>query len=259
MPCLIFALLVLGGSVIADVAIGGGGWATSNDAGVDSTLVYTADAGSDRLLLLTVSFEDNTGTQATLDSIKFAAVKATEGPIVFWYDINPTRVLGIYIYYIKETGITAGSQTMMVHWTPGGSGPPQDNEQVLSIVTLTGVDQSTPISDSDSASAAAGNATITNSVSGAAGAMTVHYSGMNNGGGAWTQNNGASEGYDLSSNGGSSQFSVGYKLNHSTPSATVTGVATNRPLGMSSLVIAAEGVAAANTSYVRRIKEGEGK
>jgi hypothetical protein len=227
----IILCLLLCGSVLADVAVGT--WSTIAVVGSANTLSsYTADAGSNRILLLAVSYEDNTAG-ALLDSMLYGSQKATAGPIVYHFDDAGARH-GIDIHYILEADILGGSNDMVIYW----SEPPQDGERVLSIVTLTGVDQTTPITDSDSASLGTGNATITNSVTGASGEMTIHYELHERGGAGqhWVQNNGAAEGYDLPSDGASSHHGLGYKLNHSTPSAT-HDLATDRPLGMSTVVI----------------------
>lgn len=245
--CLILAFLMFCTSAaLATVTINT--FTTAVGAGTLTTISgYTADAGSNRLLVMSASFEDNSATQPVIDSIKFGSTKATQGPIIFWFDISGRR-MGIYLWYWLDADIESGSQDAVVTWGEA----PQNNETVLSIVTFEGVDQTTPFADSDSASLNNTLGPITNSVSGSASNMTVYFTCYGRGGGAWTQNNGASEGWDLTSTGGGSQFSCGFLLNLSTPSATATGVSADRAIGMTSLVIAASGAPPAAPPSRRR-------
>jgi len=219
-------------SSFADVTIGSGGFTTSKH--LTTLSGYTVDTGSNRLLLMVASWEDNNATAATVSGITYGGISATRGPITLWYSASG-RVFGLDVFYMKDADIPSGSNTMTVSWA--GTGPPQTDETVLSICTFTGVDQTTPVTDSDSATA--GNQlNITNSVTGMSGDMTVHFEVYGRGtGGSWTQNNSAVEGYDVISTGGSSMHGVGFKLNHSTPSATASGVSATRDIGMSTIVI----------------------
>lgn len=234
-------------SSFADVAIGSGGFTTANH--LTTLSGYTADSGSDRFLLMVASWEDNNSTAATVSGITYGGISATRGPITLWYSASG-RIFGIDVFYMKEADIPSGSNTMTVSWA--GTGPPQTGETVLSIVTFTGVDQTTPIKDSDTATAVS-QLNITNSVTGASGEMTVHFEVYGRGtGGSWAQNNGASEGYDVVSTGGSSMHGVGFKLNHSTPSATASGVTVDRDIGMSTVVLGKSGAAPATLPMRRR-------
>ncbi|MCF6352593.1 MAG: tail fiber domain-containing protein [Cyclobacteriaceae bacterium] len=113
-----------------------------------NTISYTASAGTDRILIVAISQTNRNGTVETMGSISFGGQALTK--------INNTTQLdnddsSLEVWYLNEAGIVAagaGAQTLdMSNWSVSGD----IEDEIYAVATYQYVDQTNPISASESA------------------------------------------------------------------------------------------------------------
>lgn len=133
---LVIAFLLASASARADIAI-------ANSTIVDSGGAYTAAAGSDRLLVWPFGAMKSTETAPVISTVTHGAATLTQAGSSA---VSATQSYAFADeWYLKEANIIAGSQTM----TATFSVVPNDTTYQGNAYTLTGVDQTTPLVDSD--------------------------------------------------------------------------------------------------------------
>lgn len=111
---------------------------------VDGGGSYTAETGSNRLVVWTFGAVKSNENPPALTGVTFGAVAMTLGVTVISAD--QTYALASF-WYIKEADIPGGSNA----FTPSWSVTPNDTLYQGYAWTLTGVDQTTPVVDTDGA------------------------------------------------------------------------------------------------------------
>ncbi len=109
-----------------------GSWSEYIDPG--TSFSHTAQAGTNRLLVVTVEMKDN--TSASISSVTFGGNSLTKATSI---NVGPGTYVGVHLWYLKEADIPAGSQTLTWTWAAA-----PDNER-WSVATYENVDQSDPI------------------------------------------------------------------------------------------------------------------
>lgn len=214
-----------------------------------SVTITDGSTGERLFLLMIVAEDENTGR--ILDSIEIGGVKMTQ----YSYDsVGSAFVVHVGMFYLLDAGIPGTGSSVTTYW----SGDLQS--EGIATVTLEGVDQDTPITDTDSIidasnftsgdiilDHAAGDYTATSTIGSSSGktiswinATEIFEYTLSTASGALSA--------DTEPSGGSSTITTSFSSNVSR--AIVRGI---------NVFAVADGEPAADISYVRRIKEGEGK
>jgi hypothetical protein len=112
----------------------------------DTDLTYSAAAGSNRLLILVVGWEDYPGTG--ISSVDYGdQTMSTSAGLKLEYTSSNNEA-GVNIFYLDEAGIAAATGSdFSITW--GGSGSPSETP-LYAAATFSNVDQNSPILDTSS-------------------------------------------------------------------------------------------------------------
>ncbi len=254
--CTIVIVILLSSCAFADVAFLDS-VSVKQSAGVWQILNFDPGSGiTDGLIVGTISFEDNAG-DAAISGVTYDGTAMTPAILLHSWTLGG-RNGGMQIFYLLDAdwdGVADATSDLIVTW----SNTPQGGETVLGLSVWSGVDQTTPITDTNTNVLANNLGPITLSVTAGAGTMTYHVGNYGHGTGVtFTQDNGEAEMYDQLSNGASSAHTAGFKANHTTPSITASGAAGDRPIGIGGIVMGASGAAAVDSADVRHGLHGVG-
>lgn len=124
-------------------------------------ITFTADSGSDRMVILVESWEDELNSEpsaVTLGGISMTVVISIA---------TPNGNAGCSIWRLMNATIPAGSNNFII------TRPQTPNEELVGRATYLGVEQTTPIADTDSASTNANVNNLTNTLTVALDSMSV--------------------------------------------------------------------------------------
>jgi hypothetical protein len=113
------------------------GWVTGSGDPVGS---YAVPDGTDRLLVLITAWESAGGLR-TITGVTFGGVAMTQAETAYDEGSTSNNVVGVDIWYLKETDIPAGSQSFDITYD-GATGA-----QVHAWMTYENIDQNNPIVD----------------------------------------------------------------------------------------------------------------
>ena len=136
-----FLFLFLHSSAWAAVAIDQSG-ATDNGAAQAGTVTHSFTcANSNTLLLVGVSIRETTTTVTTLTDLTYNGLAIADATLVtsFTTPTSGTRIVTVYLYYFKPGAACNGSANNLV------ASLSVDKLAVLGALSLTGVDQTTPV------------------------------------------------------------------------------------------------------------------
>jgi len=122
---------------------------------VTSGGTYTAETGSNRLVVITVGAEGLT-TSPNVSAVVFGSATLANGKVVEAASAaqTPGATRGkAYVYYVKEANIDSGSQTLSVTWDGNATANSGD---LMEAYTIAGVDQTTPVEATSSTFAPVG-------------------------------------------------------------------------------------------------------
>ncbi|MFC1677797.1 hypothetical protein ACFL3G_12150, partial [Planctomycetota bacterium] len=176
---------------------------------------HTAESGDNRLLIVTVNTEDD-GDTLDMNSVTYGGRTLTE---VVDYSYATTNTAYVGIFYLDDANLDlASGSTISLDWTTGPSKTPS-----ISSVFLENVDQSNPITDSNSGGGT--TSTITGgSLATSSGDMVLASATSGENGGDYTMNNSFTE--DLEFAPDSADAVCGHKDatgSNETPSVTAAG------------------------------------
>lgn len=111
---------------------------------------YTAGAGSNRVVVLAIQHSSTSGGGIPV----YTGVQPTFGGVnmtqVGVFITNTTaRYMCCSMWLLKEAGIPSGSQTMVASWSDASNNLNEPNALAV-VYTLSGVDQTTPVTATDS-------------------------------------------------------------------------------------------------------------
>lgn len=230
------------------IALGAGGVVGADDTDITS---YTADTGSDRLLVWLTGSESTAGQSALATDVQYNSVSLTE--VAGAQIVDSDSSAGIW--YMLDASISAGSHSLVTTYANSVGGGRHN-----AVMTITGVDQTTPVQDS-SFNSQASSLTVSDSVTAVADGFSVAIGNYARGpastnvisGTGWT----ARTSYPGAS---SSSYATGTAVEGSggtsTATHTVTGAAANRTNYISLVTFAPAGGAPAAVLDSRRYPRG---
>jgi hypothetical protein len=188
----------------------------------ETNLIHAKEVGGNRALIFIANAEAST---AYLNSVTYGGQTMTR---IMDVNVGSSTMNNAAAFILKESGIAAASGSTFI---PSWSSTPDSTEYAS--VFLSNVDQADPIGakDSSSTTGETPNPITTNPIANNNGDM-VFVSAADGNPGAFTLNNGFTEGADQAGSGSSGSTGVaGYKLATGVPeipSATFTGSTVNR-------------------------------
>jgi hypothetical protein len=241
--CLIFILLIFYSSVFGAVS--------ELDGWIEGLSARTVSAGSNRLILFHSVSEGENGA-ITLDSVKYGSVKLTRAAQA---DIGSgSNFRAISMFLLKEVDIPGGSNSFTVFWTN------ESAQNAYASAVYAGVDQTTPISDTvgltNSDETFGPEESITLDVT-TGSYTTVSVLGSSTGR-TFTWAN-ATEEFEYTITAASAALATNSEGSDGTNQITVTLSSSSTRGLMLGCTVAPAAAAGGDVSYVRRIKEGEGK